>query len=37
MLQLGVVDAAAEERAAVAGVPFLMDHCLAIEHRRLRV
>ena len=37
ILQLGVVDAAASERAAAAGVPFLMDHCLAIEHRRLGV
>ena len=37
MLQLGVVDAAAAERAAAPGVPLLMDHCLAIEHRRLRV
>lgn len=35
ILQLGVVDGAAYERAAAAGVPFLMDHCLAIEHRRL--
>jgi uncharacterized protein len=34
-LQLGVVDDAAESRAASAGVPFVMDHCLAIEHRRL--
>ena len=37
VLQLGVVDAAAADRAAAAGVPFLMDHCLAIEHRRLEV
>lgn len=37
MLQLGVVDAAAAERAAAPGVPLLMDHCLAIEHRRLGV
>jgi predicted CoA-binding protein len=37
MLQLGVVDAAAAQRAAAAGVPFLMDRCLAIEHRRLGV
>ena len=37
ILQLGVVDAAAYERADAAGVPFLMDHCLAIEHRRLGV
>jgi len=37
ILQLGVVDAAAAQRAAAAGVPFLMDHCLAIEHRRLEV
>jgi predicted CoA-binding protein len=37
ILQLGVVDQGAAERAAAAGVPFLMDHCLAIEHRRLAV
>ena len=35
-LQLGVVDHDAEERAAAAGVPFIMDHCLAIEHGRLK-
>ena len=37
ILQLGVTDAGAAQRAAAAGVPFLMDHCLAIEHRRLGV
>jgi predicted CoA-binding protein len=37
ILQLGVEDAAAERRAAAAGIPFLMNHCLAIEHRRLEV
>lgn len=37
MLQLGVIDAAAAARAAAAGVPFLMDRCLAIEHERLEV
>ena len=37
ILQLGVVDAGAAQRAAAAGVPFLMDHCLAIEHRRLGI
>lgn len=37
ILQLGVVDAGAEGRAVAAGVPFLMDHCLAIEHRRLGI
>jgi hypothetical protein len=37
MLQLGVIDPAAAGRAAAAGVPFLMDRCLAIEHRRLEV
>lgn len=35
-LQLGVVDPAAEQRAAAAGIPFVMDHCLAIEHGRLK-
>ena len=36
-LQQGVVDEAAEARAAAAGIPFVMDHCLAIEHRHLEV
>lgn len=35
-LQLGVVDHGAQERAAAAGVPFIMDLCLAIEHGRLK-
>lgn len=35
-LQLGVVDHAAEQRAEAAGVPFVMDYCLAIEHGRLK-
>jgi len=34
-LQLGVVDAAAQTRAEGAGIPFVMDHCLAIDHRQL--
>ena len=34
-LQLGVVDDAARARAAAGGVPFVMDHCIAIEHRHL--
>jgi predicted CoA-binding protein len=36
-LQQGVVDATAQARAAKAGIPFVMDHCLAIEHRHLEV
>ena len=36
-LQQGVVDPAAQARAAKAGVPFVQDHCLAIEHRHLEV
>jgi predicted CoA-binding protein len=36
-LQQGVVDAAAQARATKAGIPFVMDHCLAIEHHRLEV
>ena len=36
-LQQGVVDAAAEARAAAAGIPFVMDSCLAVEHRALEV
>jgi len=34
-LQQGVIDAGAEARAAAAGVPFVMDQCLAIEHSHL--
>jgi predicted CoA-binding protein len=36
-LQQGVVDAAAQARAAAAGIPFVMDRCLAVEHRHLEV
>jgi uncharacterized protein len=36
-LQLGVVDEAAQERARAAGIPFVMDHCLMVEHRALGV
>jgi predicted CoA-binding protein len=36
-LQQGVVDAAAQARAAAAGIPFVMDSCLAVEHRALEV
>ena len=36
-LQLGVVDEAAAERARAAGIPFVMDHCLMVEHRALGV
>lgn len=35
-LQLGIVDHDAQQRAATAGVPFIMDHCLAIEYGRLQ-
>lgn len=35
-LQLGVTDPAAERRAEAAGVPFVMDLCLAVEHERLQ-
>ena len=34
-LQLGVVDSAAQARAARAGIPFVQDHCIAIEHSHL--
>jgi len=36
-LQQGVVDAAAQARAEAAGVACVMDRCLAVEHRRLKV
>ena len=36
-LQLGLVDDAAAERARAAGIPFVMDHCLMVEHRALGV
>jgi len=36
-LQQGVVDAAAQARAQAAGIPFVMDQCLAVEHRALEV
>src|SRR2546423_3374388 len=36
-LQLGIVDSAAAARAGAAGIPFVMDLCLAIEHRHLEV
>jgi len=34
-LQLGVVDEAARARAETAGIPLVMDRCLAIDHSRL--
>jgi len=36
-LQEGVVDASAEARAGAAGIPFVMNRCLAVEHRALEV
>ena len=36
-LQQGVLDAAAQARAEAAGVACVMDRCLAVEHRRLKV
>lgn len=35
-LQLGIVDHDAQQRAESAEIPFIMDHCLAIEHGRLK-
>lgn len=34
-LQMGVVDQAAARRAQAAGIPFVMDRCLMVEHRAL--
>ncbi|HEX9610545.1 MAG TPA: CoA-binding protein [Gemmatimonadales bacterium] len=36
-LQLGVIDEAAGSRADVAGVPIVMNRCLAVDHRALGV
>lgn len=36
-LQQGVADPSAEQRAAAAGIPFVMDQCIAVEHRHLEV
>jgi len=36
-LQQGVVDAQAAARAEAEGVPFVMDRCLAVDHRLLEV
>ncbi|HEX4634405.1 MAG TPA: CoA-binding protein [Gemmatimonadales bacterium] len=36
-LQTGVVDERARARAAAAGVPMVMDQCLAVYHQQLEV
>jgi hypothetical protein len=36
-LQQGVVEPAAAARAAAAGIPFVMDRCLAVDHQLLGV
>jgi predicted CoA-binding protein len=36
-LQQGVMDTAAQARAGAAGIPFIMDSCLAVQHRLLEV
>ena len=36
-LQVGVVDDASAARLEAAGIPVVMDRCLAVEMRRLRV
>lgn len=34
-LQMGVLDQAAARRAQAAGIPFVMDRCLMVDHRAL--
>ena len=36
-LQQGVIDAAAAARAAAAGIPCVVDRCLAVDHEHLFV
>ncbi len=36
-LQRGIVDVAAERRAAAAGIPFVMDRCIMVDHQLLEV
>jgi len=36
-LQVGVQDDAAAARAAAAGIPFVMNRCLMVDHQRLEV
>jgi predicted CoA-binding protein len=36
-LQQGIVDEAAAARAAAAGIPCVMDRCLAVDHQLLEV
>ena len=36
-LQMGVVDERARARAQAAGIPFVMDRCLMVDHRALGV
>jgi len=36
-LQLGVVDDAARARAEAAGIPWVMDRCLMVDHQALGV
>ena len=34
-MQLGVINEVAAKKAEAAGVQVVMDHCIAVEHRRL--
>ncbi|MDA1215257.1 MAG: CoA-binding protein [Chloroflexi bacterium] len=36
-MQLGIINEEAEEMARAAGLDVVMDHCMLVEHRKLRL